>query len=132
MEAWLTDATNHASPNTVIFLIGNKADLEDQVNFVCSFENYSCSVMYPPKKHENSLANTDFISAKLLVSYIMRAQCDSISAKTGENVEEAFLETARQIYQKIQEGSLELNAADSGVQTRAQVRVLRVALIAQI
>ena len=43
------------------------------------------------------------------------------SAKTGENVEEAFLETARQIYQKIQEGSLELNAADSGVQTRAQV-----------
>lgn len=40
------------------------------------------------------------------------------SAKTGENVEEAFLETARQIYQKIQEGSLELNAADSGVQTR--------------
>ena len=41
-------------------------------------------------------------------------------AKTGENVEEAFLETARQIYQKIQEGSLELNAADSGVQTRQQ------------
>ena len=31
------------------------------------------------------------------------------------------METARQIYQKIQEGSLELNAADSGVQTRAQV-----------
>ena len=31
LEAWLTDATNHASPNTVIFLIGNKADLEDQV-----------------------------------------------------------------------------------------------------
>jgi len=30
LEAWLTDATNHASPNTVIFLIGNKADLEDQ------------------------------------------------------------------------------------------------------
>ena len=32
LEAWLTDATNHASPNTVIFLIGNKADLEDQVS----------------------------------------------------------------------------------------------------
>ena len=32
LEAWLTDATNHASPNTVIFLIGNKSDLEDQVN----------------------------------------------------------------------------------------------------
>ena len=31
LEAWLTDATNHASPNTVIFLIGNKSDLEEQV-----------------------------------------------------------------------------------------------------
>ena len=48
----------------------------------------------------------------------------SFSAKTGENVEEAFLETARQIYQKIQEGSLELNAADSGVQTRQQETIL--------
>ena len=48
----------------------------------------------------------------------------SLSAKTGENVEEAFLETARQIYQKIQEGSLELNAADSGVQTRQQETIL--------
>ena len=34
----------------------------------------------------------------------------------GENVEEAFLETARRIYQSIQDGSLELNAAESGVQ----------------
>ena len=37
LEAWLTDATNHASPNTVIFLIGNKADLEDQVSRTSSF-----------------------------------------------------------------------------------------------
>ena len=31
-------------------------------------------------------------------------------------MEEAFLETARMIYQSIQDGSLELNAAESGVQ----------------
>ena len=31
-------------------------------------------------------------------------------------MEEAFLETARRIYQSIQDGSLELNAAESGVQ----------------
>ena len=31
-------------------------------------------------------------------------------------VEEAFLETARKIYQNIQDGSLDLNAAESGVQ----------------
>ena len=33
------------------------------------------------------------------------------SAKTGDNVEEAFLRTARSIYQNIQNGSLDLNAA---------------------
>lgn len=34
----------------------------------------------------------------------------------GENVEEAFLEAAKKIYQNIQDGSLDLNAAESGVQ----------------
>jgi len=31
-------------------------------------------------------------------------------------VEDAFLETAKKIYQNIQDGSLDLNAAESGVQ----------------
>lgn len=34
----------------------------------------------------------------------------------GYNVEEAFLETAKKIYQSIQDGRLDLNAAESGVQ----------------
>ncbi|KAK2565879.1 Ras-related protein Rab-14, partial [Acropora cervicornis] len=34
----------------------------------------------------------------------------------GENVEDAFLDTAKKIYQNIQDGSLDLNAAESGVQ----------------
>ena len=35
---------------------------------------------------------------------------------SGDNVEDAFLETAKKIYQNIQDGSLDLNAAESGVQ----------------
>lgn len=38
------------------------------------------------------------------------------SSSRGENVEEAFLEAAKKIYQNIQDGSLDLNAAESGVQ----------------
>ena len=36
------------------------------------------------------------------------------------NVEEAFLKTAKQIYQNIQDGSLDLNAAESGVQVSSR------------
>ena len=33
-------------------------------------------------------------------------------------MEDAFLETAKQIFQNIQDGSLDLNAAETGVQQR--------------
>merc|ERR1712047_86925 len=90
LSSWLTDARNLTNPNTVIFLIGNKCDLEAQRD-----------VTYEEARQfaeENGLM---FVES---------------SAKTGDGVEEAFLETARKIYQNIQDGSLDLNAAESGVQ----------------
>lgn len=38
-----------------------------------------------------------------------------VSAKTGENVEDAFLRTAEEINKKIQNGSLELSSESSGI-----------------
>lgn len=35
---------------------------------------------------------------------------------SGQNVEEAFLDTAKKIYQSILEGRLDLNSSESGVQ----------------
>ena len=77
--------------------------------------------MFQQRKPANLHESMDctFVKPQVMSPWLFETQI-RFSAKTGENVEEAFLETARQIYQKIQEGSLELNAADSGVQTRQQ------------
>jgi Ras-related protein Rab-14 len=92
LSSWLTDTRSLAHPSTVIFLIGNKCDLDARRD-----------VTYEEAKQfadENGLM---FVEA---------------SAKTGENAEEAFLETAKKIYHSIQDGRLDLNAAESGVQRK--------------
>lgn len=86
----------------MIFLIGNKSDLES-----------TREVTYEEAKKfadENGLMFAE------------------TSAMTGQNVEEAFLETARKIYQSVQDGRLDLNSAESGVQQKQQQRQGRTSL----
>lgn len=88
LTSWLTDARNLTNPNTVIMLIGNKKDLEAQRDVT-----YEEAAQFAK---ENGLI---FVES---------------SAKTGENVEEAFLKTAKLIFQSVQEGNVDLTA-DGGV-----------------
>jgi Ras-related protein Rab-14 len=91
LTSWLTDAKTLTTPNTVIMLIGNKSDLDEQRDV--PFEEASAFA------EENGLI---FLEA---------------SAKTGNNVEEAFLKTASLIFQSVQDGSVDLSS-DGGVTRR--------------
>uniref|UniRef100_A0A4W5K9I5 Ras-related protein Rab-4 n=1 Tax=Hucho hucho TaxID=62062 RepID=A0A4W5K9I5_9TELE len=87
---WLTDARTLASPNIVIILCGNKKDLDAdrEVTFL-EASRFA---------QENELM---FLET---------------SALTGENVEEAFLKTARTILNKIESGELDPERMGSGIQ----------------
>lgn len=87
---WLNDARTLASQNICILLVGNKKDLEEdrEVTFL-EASNFA---------QENELI---FLET---------------SAKTGENVEEAFLKCSKTILAKIETGELDPERIGSGIQ----------------
>lgn len=87
---WLNDARTLASPNIVILLVGNKKDLEEARD-VTFLEASSFA-------QENELI---FLET---------------SAKSGENVEEAFLKCSKTILAKIETGELDPERIGSGIQ----------------
>lgn len=83
LTTWLEDARQHSSSNMVIMLIGNKSDLESRRDV----------------KREEGEA---FAREHGLIFM-------ETSAKTAANVEEAFINTAKEIHQKIQDGVFDIN-----------------------
>eukprot|EP01132_Coremiostelium_polycephalum_P004582 gene4582-5719_t len=89
LTCWLKDARSYANSNMTIILIGNKSDLE-----------HKRAVTYEEGEQfakENGLI---FLET---------------SAKTASNVEEAFINTAKEIYQKIQKGDFDIHNETFGI-----------------
>ncbi|KAF4739581.1 Ras- protein Rab-2A, partial [Perkinsus olseni] len=82
LTRWLEEARQNSNPNMVIMLIGNKCDLERR------------EVSYEEGAQFAKENNLIFLEA---------------SAKTAQNVEEAFLQTARKIYENILAGVYDLS-----------------------
>lgn len=87
---WLNDARTLASPNIVILLVGNKKDLEES-------------------REVTMLEASNFAQENDLIFL-------ETSAKTGDNVEEAFLKCSKTILAKIEAGELDPERIGSGIQ----------------
>eukprot|EP00301_Raphidiophrys_heterophryoidea_P027533 c969_g1_i1.p1 GENE.c969_g1_i1~~c969_g1_i1.p1 ORF type:complete len:208 (+),score=33.07 c969_g1_i1:44-667(+) len=95
LTSWLDDARQHSNSNMVIMLIGNKCDLE-----------HRRAVQY--EEGEQFARDNGLIFMET-------------SAKTAQNVDEAFISTAQNIYNKIQTGVLDVsNEGKYGIRLGAQ------------
>ncbi|XP_004694729.1 PREDICTED: ras-related protein Rab-2B isoform X2 [Condylura cristata] len=94
LTSWLEDARQHSSSNMVIMLIGNKSDLESRRD-VRREEGEAFA-----REHGLIFMET--------------------SAKTACNVEEAFINTAKEIYRKIQQGLFDIHNEANGIKIGPQ------------
>uniref|UniRef100_A0A8D8LCK9 Ras-related protein Rab-2A n=1 Tax=Cacopsylla melanoneura TaxID=428564 RepID=A0A8D8LCK9_9HEMI len=94
LTTWLEDARQHSNSNMVIMLIGNKSDLDARREV---------------KKEEGEV----FAREHGLVFM-------ETSAKLATNVEDAFINTAKEIYEKIQEGVFDITNEANGIKIGPQ------------
>jgi len=94
LTTWLEDARQHSNSNMTIMLIGNKCDLESR-RAVSKEEGEQFA-----KEHGLFFLET--------------------SAKTAANVEEAFQQTAKNIYDKIRDGVFDVTNESSGIKVGPQ------------
>jgi len=94
LTTWLDDARQHSNQNMVIMLIGNKTDLDS-------------------KRAVTREEGEQFAADHSLVFM-------ETSAKTSANVEEAFIGTAKQIYEKIQQGIFDIKNESNGIKVGPQ------------
>lgn len=99
VKDWLDDLRQIADPDIVVVLVGNKADLTEG-----SDEDGTSNQRQVTRQEAQEWAERNGV-----LEYV------ETSAKSGENVEHAFLRVADRIYQNIQAGRYDLNDRRSGV-----------------
>ncbi|KAI1760870.1 GTP-binding protein rab2 [Hypoxylon sp. FL1150] len=95
---WLNDLRAIADPDIVVILVGNKLD-----------QTQSEDESAPNKREVTRQEAEDWARRNGVLQYV------ETSAKSGENVEEAFMRVAERIFENINAGKYDLNDRRSGV-----------------
>ncbi|KAJ9132602.1 Rab GTPase family protein [Pleurostoma richardsiae] len=106
---WLNDLRQIAEPDIVVVLVGNKADLTMQSSSAAAEGSGSGGEGGENKREVTREEASEWARRNGVLEYV------ETSAKSGENVEEAFMRVAERIYQNIQAGKYDLNDRRSGV-----------------
>jgi Ras-related protein Rab-2A len=101
VTSWLQDLRQIAEDDIVVILVGNKSDLAP-----------SSTISDGDSKNKRQVTRQEaeeWCKQNRVMQYV------ETSAKSGENVERAFLEVAERIHQNIEAGKYDLNDRRSGV-----------------
>ena len=107
---WLNDLRQIAEPDIVVVLVGNKSDLASPTAVTTTRTAASGQVIEESNRREVTRQEAEeWARRNGVLEYV------ETSAKSGENVEMAFLRVAERIFQNIQAGRYDLNDRRSGV-----------------
>ena len=101
VTSWLHDLRQIAEDEIVVILVGNKSDLAPSSTITAGDASN--------KRQVTREEAEEWCRANKVMQYV------ETSAKSGDNVERAFLEVSERIYQNIEAGRYDLNDRRSGV-----------------
>ena len=108
--AWLHDLRQIAEEEIVVILVGNKSDLASSSTVTSGMANREPQGLEAANKRAVTVGEAEeWCKENGVMTYV------ETSARSGQNVEKAFLEVAEQIYENVERGRYDLNDRRSGV-----------------